>query len=407
MGVYSSNRLSALNSYNEEAEDIKDTKIKIDPDVEALEDEDYKIGEGVVVRPNVLESFDGLLEYSILIDENDNSMFEALITSDLLEECRKQTLQEESVKGIEGFNAARLDNIKKGIDKVMVGTISGIYSEGITVAASCASLMHEDKKTYNKYYPLLEEHFGYLVENFSGIKNFYYPKVTVEEVSDISDIVEAAERAVEKIVEATTREEVVSALSRYEHVMNECSDIFHLKIKKTMEKKSVWIPTLANLRGIEESYTNGAIDKNAENICNTLYEAVDNMRTNILESVSKLNENTDMDVYKAYAAYKVSSYTAKAVNRLYKASSDCLVRETAALRSALLVCGKFIQESLKDSILDEATIYSICESSEAYIFDYFEETSLKDRLAYLKRKRTMSQKKIMHGKDHKKKENNK
>ena len=351
MGVYSSNRLSALNSYNEEAEDIKDTKIKIDPDVEALEDEDYKIGEGVVVYPNVLESFDGLLEYSILIDENDNSMFEALITSDLLEECRKQTLQEESVKGIEGFNAARLDNIKKGIDKVMVGTISGIYSEGITVAASCASLMHEDKKTYNKYYPLLEEHFGYLVENFSGIKNFYYPKVTVEEVSDISDIVEAAERAVEKIVEATTREEVVSALSRYEHVMNECSDIFHLKIKKTMEKKSVWIPTLANLRGIEESYTNGAIDKNAENICDALYEAVDNMRTNILESVSKLNENTDMDVYKAYAAYKVSSYTAKAVNRLYKASSDCLVRETAALRSVSRNLSKILYWTKQLSIL--------------------------------------------------------
>ncbi|MBR6289293.1 MAG: hypothetical protein IKR19_08160 [Acholeplasmatales bacterium] len=390
MGIYSSNRFSNLTTVLEEDKEIvienDDQEIdpdeipEIDDDVLAMlgdeEDEpSVDIDEAVndLDSISIEESFSGLLESSINITALSDKFDTALIESEFLSVSREKELaaigEEVSLTEQKEENEKKSTASKEHINKVIAGAKSSIEQAAAKLATKAEALLKSDKAIYDKYLPYIDKKH---LEGFPGIKNFAFPNaktsIAAKAVS-ISDISKAAISAANKIKSAKSKEDIDKAVAEFNTFATEANKKFLDSVSKSLEKSENWIPGSTEI-GFIKKFAEGNITKKsiAVNMASAkkLLETTGNK---IIATAIELG-GTEFGAYSEKKLIEIANKLSKYSTQRFKAYKDLTVREIAAVRKAVIICGKY---GMKKSSVNESVIENICESSDIHVFEYFED----------------------------------
>ena len=391
MGMYSSNRFSNLTATLEETSIVienDDQEIEVSPDEipeidddvlamlgdeedepsidldEAMEDLD-----SIVVE----DSFLGLLESSINITNLSNRFDNALLEAEFLSVAREKELaaigETVSLNEQEEENKKKSGAAKEHAEKVVTGAKSSIEQTAAKLAAKVEGLLKSDKAIYDKYLPYIDKKH---LEGFPGIKNFAFPdaksSLAARAVS-IADICKAATTCASKVKSAKTKEAIDKAVSEFNDTAAKLNTEFLANVDKVMSKHDNWTPGNTEI-GFIKKFASSDISKKsiAANlaVAKKMLEAAGNK---VIATVIEVG-GQELGAYKEKKLCEVASKLSKFSSHRFNAYKDLTVREIAAVRKAIIICGKY---GMKKSSVNESVIENLCESSDLYVFDLFED----------------------------------
>ena len=135
-----------------------------------------------------------------------------------------------------------------------------------------------------------------------------------------------------------------------------------------------WVPTDNEIKAIVAFADGARIKTNINAGTKNLYAGINKMLSTAVTIMSSINCNDgEISVYKIDRIGKMCStfsYLASAMITNFYAFSS---REFAAYRKALLVLGHYATKRSKKQTVSEAVLFSIGESSDIYVYDYFED----------------------------------
>jgi len=353
----------------EPADDEVDAPVDIDDDVMSMMDDednyDYDLEENYV----------GIIESCMNIHENDQNVFNALIGLDFMSVCKEHTLNEAGTSK-EGNNQ-KCDKLNTNVEKVCVGAKKAMEQSVGRTTVKIEKLLEKDKRLNDKYAAVLKDSKN--LEGFTGIKNFVFPnaetvKSTVS-AADLSTISTAASKAISGIKKATDKAGVESVMKSFAADIDELGSKFKEDIHKAMKSNEVWTPSSQDLK-VMRSYIGGKLGKRAMgDVYKKANSAMDKVEKEAKAAVSACCSGDEFGAYKAVKIYNVASAAAKILLKKLKVVTDLSVREIAAMRKAIIVCGNYaIKKSKgKNANVNEETIMDFCESSDQYVFDHFDE----------------------------------
>lgn len=391
MGMYSTNRFSNLTAALEEETKIVietdegDVEVEdipeIDDDVLAMLDDDddepsVDLQEALEDLDSIIveDSFLGLLESSMELTNAEIKMNSAFIESEFLSTAREKELaaigETVSINEQEEENKKKAEASKNHISKIMAGAKNSVEQAAAKLAAKAEALFKSDKAIYDKYLPYIDKKH---LEGFPGIKNFAFPNANASKAANkavsTAPLCTAALAACKAIKSAKSQEDINKAVSAFNDIASKLNQDSLADILKVMEKSENWVPSGAQIGYIKSfakvDHTKAAIAKTLA-VHKKWFEETGNK---LIATAIELS-NDELAGAKEKALCSVASSLSKACNRRFNVYKSLIARELAAVRKAVIICGKY---GMKKSSVNESVIENICESSDAYIFEYFED----------------------------------
>lgn len=364
--VESAEEVDTEDDSDEEFEDIE-----IDADVEdMLDGEDYDIDENYFDSVTISEGFNDILSSCININENDKNMFEALIELDFVSLCKEHTLGiEKTLEESAPANDAKKENIEKNTTKVLVGMENTVLQAGAVLAKKANTILASDTKILNKFVKSISEENA--LEGFAGLNIAFPTKESahyIDKAADIRSIQKIVSEAFDNILVAENKEAVDCEVNIVREKFDKESDDFTNDIEKAMKVAEGWLPSIDDINFMDkfanESLVVDAIANGTKNILSELSD----IEIDATSAINLIEGSDELSVYKANKIYNIASAAAKVTGKKFQVFNDLTIREMASIRKAILGCGAYAS----NKAITEETLNSICESSDAHVFDYFE-----------------------------------
>ena len=371
MGLYSTNRIGA---FSESAEQIADI-------VKEIEETAYD--------PN----FGSLLEIPIMLQENDQRMFESLIEADFISVTNEAVMLEaEAQKANSEANKTKVQAIKEKISQIIETVISAIKKAAANFIAKVMSVIKNDKKIIDSYSSTLNEKN---LEGFAGIKDFAFPK-NVDAKNFVSDKVvsysdDLAKLRAEIMDDDATKESINDVaekiIQKYkfdskddkkENFNNEKSTIDSTLFE---EKVAAFVPNNSQIEVMKKKLSNAnetlkAVKETAAGLIARLKAA-----KAAASKGMKNKEHEEFAVAADSASYNVVSAMCKHATKVLSMAINGVSRQIAAYRKCWILCGRYAAKKAKggeksketataESVaLEEAMQIALAESSDIYVFE--------------------------------------
>ena len=355
-------------------EDVEDgEEVTIDPDVEdMLSDSDFE--ESSLYNVDISEEFSSILDTCININENDKELFDRMIEMDFITLCREHT----GIQDINEFmadNDAKKANLAKNINKCFVAMEASITQLGAINANKIKSFIESEKALYDKYKKVLT------TENLKGFTNeakIAFPNINssfnIDEEVNIKSIAEIMKEAIDGLNISLNKEEVDIVMTAVRERFDKESDKFIGNISESISVDENWIPDDSDIDFIDK-YMNENIAHNAiASATDCIIKDLSSINDTIQETIESYDESTELNTYKVNKLYNLASSVNKVAGKKFQVYNDLIVREMANIRKAIIVCGSYANKTVngKDTTINEAVLENVCDSSDTYVFEYFE-----------------------------------
>ena len=361
MGLYSTNRIGA---FSESAQQIADI-------VKEIEETAYD--------PN----FGSLLEIPIMLQENDQRMFESLIEADFISVTNEAVMLEAEAEKANGeANKTKVQAIKEKISQIIETVISAIKKAVANFIAKVMSVIKNDKKLIDSYASVLNEKN---LEGFAGIKDFAFPKdfsdssvknLTVSYLNDLAD-------ATKFINSDPTLDEMESFYKDLveKHKNEDKKDIDNMFFN---EKTAAFVPNNSQISLMKTKLTNANDTlKNVKDQASRIIAILKDTKTKTakIKTDAKKDKNVDEETVKfAKASYDIVSYICNSGSKYISKLVNGVSRQIGAYRKCWILCGRYAAKKAKgeesetkataESVaLEEAMQIALAESSDIYVFE--------------------------------------
>ena len=266
-------------------------------------------------------------------------------------------------------NNKKTEASKTHMKKVTSGAISSIEQAAAKLSAKVEALLKSDKAIYDKYLPYIDKKH---LEGFPGIKNFAFPDgktALAARAVSIADISKAALSTSSSIKSAKTKEDIDKAVADFNAKAEELNKSFLENVSKAMAKHDNWVPGATEI-GFMKKFAKSDISK--KSIAANMAESKKLLETTGNKIIAAAIEvgGTELGSYKENKLCEVATKFSKLAAKRFNAYRDLAVREIASVRKAIIICGKY---GLKKSAVTESVIENVCESSDLYVFELFED----------------------------------
>lgn len=388
MSLYSKNRISSISAevveervrlaaQAKEAEESVVNNESAAPDVTDPQNE-VTISESTYFNGiEKVNEFSNLIETNIQVLENDNNVFNSLLELDFVTSMNEAMMLESA--GSEDSNIAKKKNILEQVNKICVGVKEALKQSGKSLKETSKAMISNDKKNFSTYLDAINKNG---LEGFNGIKNFSFPSIksgnVIDNIADCSDVVDAFESFCKSIVSDISKEDVDITIENFDSALTNAKNKYMGLIKEALPKSETWNPSDNDIKLLTEFVKGIAV---TNSISETTSEVVDSVKS--IEKVAKdsinniMKEQGEFNVYKMDAVYRAVSRATRLVNNKFQAFRDLEVREIAAFRRAIFVCGKYaikLEKSVKESVeIQDMWNTVVGESSDTYVFSKFTE----------------------------------
>lgn len=323
MGLYSTNRIGAFSE-------------SIGAIVKEIEETPYD--------PN----FGSLMEYSIMLNESEQMMFDALIEADFISATNEAVmLEEEAAEANKAGDEVKKKKIGERIKEIIDKVITAIKKAVSNFIAKVVSIIKNDKKLIDSYKDKLNERN---LTGFKGIPDFAFPKEINEK-----DVITASGAQFKGIwdnfynasARASSRDEIETAAETA--LKSVGSDSGSNDNKKNdfdnqfFEKKvKSFVPNTSQIELMKKKLTNAnEVLKEVKNIAAKTISELKQIKASVGKFRAKGNLQVDMQAYGSNKAYTVISAICKSATKTLSAITNAVSRQIAAYRKCWILCGRY------------------------------------------------------------------
>lgn len=382
MSLYSKNRISSISA------EVVEEQLKINAEKEsvinnesAAPDVTDSQGEVSVSESTYFDGIEKVNEFSNLIEtniqvlENDNNVFNSLLELDFVTSMNEAMMLEDA--GSEDSNTAKKKNILEQINKICVGVKEALKQSGKSLKETSKAMISNDKKNFTTYLNAINKNG---LDGFQGIKNFTFPSREVadniDSVVDCEEINKAFESFCKSIVGCKSKDDIDLTVEQLNTTLDKIKDEYMGLVKEALPKGSTWNPTDSDIKLLSEFVKGTAVTNSISDATFNAVDSVKSMEKDAKEAIHNIMVETgELNVYKMDSVYRAVSNTTRLVNKKFQAFRDLEVREIAAFRKAIFVCGKYaakVEKGVKESVeIQEMWNTVVGESSDTYVFSKF------------------------------------
>lgn len=367
MGLYSSNRISSISApeFSQRTDILGDQVVYDESYIESIDKD---------------SSYTNPMEVCIQIRQESHNLFNRLIEADFQTSMDVQMLNESSKEDLKKNNDAKKADIIGTTNKILTGVANSANQAGANTTTKINAMVKSDSDVRSKYIKVIN---SANLQGFKGIRHFVLPgkeyENTVMQITSLKEYNTVLNSVAKKIKSAKSKDEIDDLFSQFG---KQISDIYNkrdadirtncsTKSEKLMDR---WVPTDNEIKAIVAFSDGARIKTNINAGTKNLYAGINKMLSTAVTIMSSINCNDgEISVYKIDRIGKMCStfsYLASAMITDFYALSS---REFAAYRKALLVLGHYATKRSKKQTVSEAVLFSIGESSDIYVYDYFED----------------------------------
>jgi hypothetical protein len=331
-----------------------------------LNDPEYTALDNVAVS----EAFGNLEELNIQLLENDNNLFESVISSDFTSHANEVALTESAFVEVQNEATANLIiQEANNCSKIFGGTRNSLKQAAAKTSNKIAAL-HKSDKTKFKSFTYAD------LAGFAGLDNFAFPSATTDKLLDklasFNTLVSAVESFAKTVNSTSDRNKMQVAFASLKTKAAGESGMLNDNIKTVFKSSNTWTPSKKDVAILAQFVKDASVMKKdiaskASDAAKAV-KAIENVLKEICKAASKSNDPEA--AYKANLMYSASSFILRTINRRFNMYLNSIVKEYAAYRKAAIVCCKYAHK--KATSTNESMIYNaIAESSDTFVYEQF------------------------------------
>ena len=317
------------------------------------------------------ESYSGLLSTNIEILENDLNIFNNIIELDFISSMNEMMMLDQSIN--EATNEDKVEKLINNCEKVSIAAKKTIETAALKKHKKIVKFY---EKNANKFETATKVLNTKNLEGFSGIKNFELQdeafKNALAGLSTPTYIIRIYGDALKKIVNSFDKTEITNIYKNYASVEKKTikSYINDLTNRVVRKPKNVWVPANGDIASMIKFAKKDTCSANISSISSKYSDALAAVLKSSKDAIEKCKKQSQTEIVavKANFIYRITSIAVRYIISMFNCYCDTMIRKIANYRKAIVVCSSY---ATKKSSVNEAMLYALAESSDAYTFEFF------------------------------------
>lgn len=353
MGLYSTNRVAAVNEFDESINDI----------IESTDwTPDFSIG--------------SVMEAVIQIHENDAKMFDSIIECDFISAQNSMILTEaDAAQANDAADKQKKIKIGEKIKNIIDSVINFIKKVASNVIAKIVDLTKSDAKLVATYKNVLT------VENLKDFKGI--PEIMVPGGEINKDIIDRIGKTIDVFcTDAKTAKARVRIDNLYDEFKRDINNFINEVDANAvwgLEKKTNWkFESDSQIKDAIMTVQGGSIQikKIKENAAKIIAQ-LKKLKSSMNSIVNSKAETTEDEVYIANKAYSAASESVKALSKAFSVYNKYITKQLSSWRKAVILCGRAAAKAVKgekatDNVEESMVMYALGEASDQYVIESLE-----------------------------------
>lgn len=365
MGMYSKNRISSI-SANESVTDFLGEEVN----------SDNLLNEYYIENIDKNSDFTNMLETSILIRNDERQLFENLLESDFVTSMKEQMLITETTNSMRDTNTEKKKDIISKYNSYISTVLNGTKQSGLKTSSKISDMI--SSINYDDYKNIINPENG---QGFKGIRNFKLPGKEFENTlfkrADLKKYLNTAIKYANQVKTAKSKDAVdilfkkfgddISAI--YNGLNNEIAQNCSTKVGFGVK----WIPTNNEYKTIVSFMNGSRIESNISKATQSIANSLNQLQTSLVSIMNSIDcSDGEFSLYKINKIRSIGTSTGYLIVPIVDGVNSLFVSEFGAYRKAFLVLGHYCSKRLKKKTVSEVVLYSIGESSDIYVSEYFD-----------------------------------
>lgn len=316
------------------------------------------------------ESYSGLLSTNIEILENDLNIFNNIIELDFISSMNEMMMLDQSIN--EAANEDKVEKLINNCEKVSIAAKKTIETAALKKHKKIVKFY---EKNANKFETATKVLNMKNLEGFPGINNVILLDekfiISKQSLRNPSNFIKEYIIALNKIINSFDKTEIVSIYKKCK-IKLKVNKFINFAYKNTYAKKGykVFIPNESDLKLMINFAKKNTSSANLSATTSNYSDCLSNILKISKESIEKCKKQSqnEMTAIKANYIYRITSFIVRGIISFYNSYCDLLIIRMANYRKAIVACSSY---ATKKSSINEAILYALAESSDAYTFEFF------------------------------------